>query len=151
MSENNINAEKIKIQRIYIKDISFETLNSPHIFRKKWVPEVKLNISNSSSHLESRTFEVVLSFFLTADLEGEKAYVCEVKQAGIFTIDKTDKDIDTAYCLGVCCPSILFPYARECITNLVNRGTFPLPNLSSINFDSLFMNHIHHKDNKTTS
>lgn len=150
MSENNINVEKIRIQRIYIKDISFEVPNSPHIFQKNWAPEVKLNLSNSSSHLEGSTFEVVLNILVTADLGGEKAYLCEVKQAGIFTIDEAE-DIDIAYHLGVYCPSILFPYARECVTSLANRGTFPQFNLASINFEALFMNHIRQKDKNTTS
>ncbi|MGP1953459.1 MAG: protein-export chaperone SecB, partial [Arsenophonus sp. NC-QC1-MAG3] len=77
----------------------------------------------------------------TASIVNEIAFLCEVQQSGIFFIDGIKKN-QMAHCLGVYCPNILFPYSRECITNLVNRGTFPQLNLAPVNFDALFMNYL---------
>ena len=86
-------------------------------------------------------FEVVLRVTVTATLGEETAFLCEVQQAGIFTISGIE-GTQMAHCLGAYCPNILFPYARECITSLVSRGTFPQLNLAPVNFDALFMNYL---------
>lgn len=129
------------IQRIYVKDISFEAPNSPAIFRKDWQPEVKLDLDTRSEKLDDITFEVVLSLTVTAVITGETAFLCEVQQAGIFTLPAAS-DAQLAHMLAAFCPNILFPYARETVSNLVNRGTFPQLNLAPVNFDALFAQYV---------
>jgi preprotein translocase subunit SecB len=125
------------IQRVYAKDISFETPNSPEIFKKEWKPEVKLDIDTRSSQLDEGIHEVILSLTVTTKVGEEVAFLCEVQQAGIFTIGAVE-EAQKAHMLGSFCPNILFPYARECVSNLVNRGTFPALNLAPVNFDAIF-------------
>ena len=125
------------IQRIYTKDVSFETPNSPAIFQKEWTPEVKLDLDTRSNKLDEGVFEVVLALTVTASIGEETAFLCEIQQAGIFTIADVE-ETQLAHMLGAFCPNVLFPYAREAVSNLVNRGTFPQLNLAPVNFDALF-------------
>ncbi|MCU5773548.1 protein-export chaperone SecB [Erwiniaceae bacterium BAC15a-03b] len=141
MSEQSSSEMSFQIQRIYTKDISFEAPNAPQVFQKEWEPEVKLDLDTASSQLADGVFEVVLRVTVTATVEEDSAFLCEVQQAGIFSISGIDGN-QMAHCLGAYCPNILFPYARECITSLVSRGTFPQLNLAPVNFDALFMNYL---------
>lgn len=129
------------IQRIYVKDISFESPNAPAIFRKEWQPEVKLDLDTRSEKLEDNMFEVILSLTVTTTVAGETAFLCEVQQAGIFAVPEL-QDAQMAHMLASFCPNILFPYARETVSNLVNRGTFPQLNLAPVNFDALFAQYV---------
>ena len=128
---------QFSIQRIYTKDISFETPNSPSIFKKEWKPEVQLDLDTRSTVIEEGVFEVVLAVTVTAKLGEETAFLCEVQQAGIFQIGEMPEQ-NKAHMIGAFCPNTLFPYARETISNLVNRGTFPALNLAPVNFDAVF-------------
>ncbi|MDQ1228005.1 preprotein translocase subunit SecB [Pantoea ananatis] len=141
MSEHNTNEMQFQIQRVYTKDISFEAPNAPQVFQKEWEPDVKLDLDTASSQLADEVYEVVLRVTVTATVGEDTAFLCEVQQAGIFTIGGIDAT-QMAHCLGAYCPNILFPYARECITSLVSRGTFPQLNLAPVNFDALFMNYL---------
>lgn len=141
MSEQSHEEMLFQIQRIYTKDISFETPSAPNIFQQEWQPDVKLDLDTSSSELAEHVYEVILRVTVTASVAEETAFLCEVQQAGIFSIDGIEES-QMAHCLGAYCPNILFPYARECITNLVSRGTFPQLNLAPVNFDALFMNYL---------
>tara|TARA_Y100000588_G_C13971926_1_gene803360 strand:- start:50 stop:532 length:483 start_codon:yes stop_codon:yes gene_type:complete len=125
------------IQRIYTKDVSFETPNSPAIFQKEWTPEVKLDMDTRSNKLDEGIFEVVLALTVTASIGEETAFLCEIQQAGIFQIAELE-ELQMAHMLGAFCPNILFPYAREAVSGLVNKGTFPQLNLAPVNFDALF-------------
>ncbi|GAC28816.1 protein-export chaperone SecB [Brumicola pallidula] len=128
---------QFSVQRIYTRDISFETPNSPGIFQKEWKPEVKLDIDTRTSEIEANLYEVVLSVTVTAMLGEDTAFLCEVQQAGIFALGEMP-DQNKAHTLGSFCPNMLFPYAREAVSNLVNRGTFPPLNLAPVNFDAIF-------------
>lgn len=143
--QNNVAADEqqaqFAIQRIYIKDVSFEAPNSPAIFRKEWTPEVKLDLDTRSEKLDDNTFEVVLSLTVTATIGQETAFLCEVQQAGIFSVPNLT-DPQMAHMLAAFCPNILFPYAREAVSSLVNRGTFPQLNLAPVNFDALFAQYL---------
>ena len=134
---DQVQAPQFNIQRIFTKDISFESPNAPAIFTKEWKPEIKLDIDTSTNKLDESVFEVVLSVTVTASLGEETAFLCEVQQAGIFAIGEMP-DQNKAHMLGSYCPNLLFPYARETISNLVNRGTFPPLNLAPVNFDAIF-------------
>ena len=129
------------IQRVYTKDISFETPNSPGIFKKEWKPEIKLDLDTRSNHLDGNIYEVVLAVTVTASLGEETAFLCEVQQAGIFTIGDMPEQ-NKAHTIGSFCPNMLFPYARETISNLVNRGTFPALNLAPVNFDAIYAQYL---------
>lgn len=125
------------IQRVYVKDISFECPNSPVIFKQEWAPEVSMDIDTKSTKLEDNVFEVVLILTTTAKVGEDVAFLCEVQQAGIFSVGELE-GMQMAHCLNAFCPNILFPYAREAVANLVSRGTFPQLNLAPVNFDALF-------------
>jgi preprotein translocase subunit SecB len=144
MTEQNQNAAaeqqegaQFNIQRIFTKDVSFETPNSPAIFQKEWTPEIKLDMDTRSNKLDENVYEVVLALTVTATIGEETAFLCEIQQAGIFSIAQLE-ELQMAHMLGAYCPNILFPYAREAVAALVNRGTFPQLNLAPVNFDALF-------------
>ena len=130
-------APQFNIQRIYTKDISFETPNSPGVFTKEWKPEVKLDLDTRTNQVNDATYEVVLAVTVTATLGEETAFLCEVQQAGLFTFGEIPEQ-NKAQMLGAYCPNLLFPYAREAVSNMVNRGTFPPLNLAPVNFDAIF-------------
>lgn len=129
------------IQRIYVKDISFETPNSPAIFTVEWKPEINLDINTTASKLGEGVYEVVLRVTATAKVSDKTAFLIEVNQAGIFTVSGFEGDHLT-HTLHSYCPNILFPYAREVVSDLVNKGSFPALNLAPINFDALFAQHL---------
>jgi len=129
------------IQRIYTKDVSFETPNSPAIFQKDWQPEIKLDLDTRSNKLADNTYEVVLAVTVTATVDGLTAFLAEVQQAGIFTIGNIP-EAALAHTIGSFCPTTLFPYARESVANLVNRGSFPQFNLAPVNFEALFASYL---------
>lgn len=130
---------QITMQRIYTKDVSFETPNSPEVFTKEWKPEIKLDLDTKSRRLEnSSSFEVVLSITVTAMLGDQTAFLCEAKQAGIFAITGEIPEVQLAHILGAYCPNQLFPYARETVANLVTKGSFPQFHLAPVNFDAIF-------------
>ena len=128
---------QFSIQRIYTKDISYEAPNAPAIFKKEWKPEVQLDLDTRSAVLDEGLYEIVLAVTVTAKLGEETAFLCEVQQAGIFAIGDMPEQ-NKAHMIGSFCPNTLFPYARETISNLVNRGTFPALNLAPVNFDAIF-------------
>lgn len=133
--------QNFAIQRIFLKDVSFEAPNAPQVFQKEWDQDVQLDLDTKSRELSENIYEVVLRLTVTVKSAGESAYLCEVQQSGIFTISDMDEG-QLAHCLGAFCPNILFPYARETISNLVVKGTFPQLNLQPVNFDALFMNYL---------
>lgn len=132
---------QLAIQRVYTKDVSFETPNSPAIFQLDWKPEVKLDIDTKSAKLADDTYEVVLALTVTVTVEDKTAFLAEVQQAGIFTIGNLP-EAQLAHAIGAFCPTTLFPYARETVANLVNRGSFPQLNLAPVNFEGLFASYV---------
>lgn len=144
VTETNATPEatpEFNIQRIYTKDVSFETPNSPAIFQKEWEPDVKLDLDTRSNKLDDELYEVVLSLTVTASIGEEVAFLAEVQQAGIFTIGGVEGQ-QLAHSIGSYCPNILFPYARQVIAGLVSGGTFPQLNLAPVNFDALFAQYV---------
>jgi preprotein translocase subunit SecB len=129
------------LQRIYTKDISFETPNSPSIFNEKWNPDSNLNLSSEVHPQENDLFEVVLTVTLTTKVADKTAYLIEVTQAGIF-LAKGFPQKEMGPMMGAYCPNILFPYVREVISDLIAKGSFPQLLLSPVNFDSLYAQHM---------
>ena len=148
MSESQENTEanaeqqgQFNIQKVYTRDISFEAPNSPKVFTEKWEPKNNLDLNTNASPIGENTYEVVLSLTVTAKLGETTAYLCEIHQAGIFSIEGfSDTDLHTM--LGSFCPNILFPYAREAVSDIVTRGGFPQLLLAPINFDALYEQHM---------
>jgi preprotein translocase subunit SecB len=126
---------QFSIEKIYVKDLSFETPNSPGIFQKKWKPMVNMDLANSATSLNQDFYEVVLSITVTVSFE--KVYLVEVQQAGIFKITKVPDEI-LKRMLNTVCPNILFPFVREVISDLVTKGGFPQLILAPVNFDALY-------------
>jgi len=144
--QTNMNTDEAQfmIQRIYIKDLSYETPNTPKVFQQQWEPELNLELNTTSTELEANVYEVVLTVTATVANQKATAFLVEVKQAGIFTIQgAAGPQMD--HLLNSFCPNILFPYAREAITSQVIRGSFPQLVLAPINFDALYMQQMEEK------
>ncbi|MES2663623.1 MAG: protein-export chaperone SecB [Pseudomonadota bacterium] len=135
--DQKIISEEIGIRRIYIKDLSFESPAAPAIFQEEWKPEVNLELNTTGKKLGDNFYEVVLVIRVTVKKAESTAFLIELQQAGVFEVRSTvDEDIKRL--LGSDCPTILFPYAREVISDIVSRGTFPQLLLAPVNFDALF-------------
>jgi preprotein translocase subunit SecB len=135
MSEEN---QKFLIQKIYLKDASFESPNSPQAFTEgEWKPQINVQINSSNQQITQDVFEVVLDITVTAKLEEKTAFLVEIKQAGIFTIAGFPQE-NLAGMIGAFCPETLFPYAREVISEMVTKGGFPQLLLSPVNFNALY-------------
>ena len=128
---------QFSLQRIYVKDLSFEAPKSPEIFRQEWAPSVGLDLNTKQKQLDGDFHEVVLTLSVTVKTGEEIAFIAEVQQAGIFLIKGLDA-ASMSHTLGAFCPNILFPYAREALDSLVIRGSFPALMLSPVNFDALY-------------
>jgi len=126
------------IERIYVKDISFEAPNSPAIFTEEWEPDTSLNLNTQVNALGEDHYEVELHLNVTVKgKDGKTAFLVEAIQAGAFLIKGYEAD-HLNHLLASYCPGQLFPYAREVISNLVSKGSFPEMHLSPINFDALY-------------
>ena len=140
-AQPNANLPHFEIQRIYVKDLSFEAPNTPHTFNEEWKPEVQLNLETKSTRLQDDLHEVVLSITANVTSKDKPAFLVEVYQAGIFKVSNLPSE-QLHHTLGSFCPNILFPYAREAISDLVVRGGFPQLLLAPVNFDALYMQHL---------
>ena len=130
--------QQFALQRIYTKDVPFESPASPKIFRKQWQPKINVDLNTRSDAIDEQgNFEVVLTITLTAKVEEETAFLVEVQQAGIFSIVGIEGD-NLRMVLGTAAPNILFPYARENIDALCVKGGFPPVMLAPVNFDALY-------------
>lgn len=136
--DTSIVQKHISIQKIYTKDLSFESPNSPAVFSEAWKPETQLNLKSSHREVADGTHEVVLTITVEAKQEDKSVFLVELQQAGVFTLAGIDNDEEKAQALGSFCPNILYPYARESIASLVQRGGFPEFLLQPIDFDSLY-------------
>ena len=128
---------QLAIQKIYVKDVSFEAPNSPQVFLSEWKPQVDVQLANRATSLGNEVHEVVLTVTITVQSEGKTSYLVEVQQAGIFNISGfPPQHLSTV--LATVCPNILFPFAREAVSDLVTRGGFPQLLLAPVNFDLLY-------------
>jgi len=130
------------IERVYVKDISFEAPNSPAIFTQDWEPDTNLNLNTQVNDLGDDHYEVELHLTVSVKgKDGKTAFLVEVVQAGAFLIKGYPPE-QLNHLLASYCPSNLFPYAREVISNLVSKGSFPEMHLSPINFDALYAKNV---------
>ncbi len=135
MSEEN---QQFAIQKIYLKDVSFESPNSPQSFTEgEWKPQVNVQINSANQAIAQDTYEVVLSITVTAKQNDKTAFLVEVKQAGVFTIAGFP-DENLAGMIGAYCPESLFPFAREAVAEMISKGGFPQLLLAPVNFNALY-------------
>jgi len=141
MTEQNQQAgeQQFAIQKIYVKDVSFESPNAPAAFADgEWKPEVNVQLNSSHHMVGQDVYEVILNITVTAKQNEKTAFLVEVKQAGLFTMSGFPKE-NLAGMLGAYCPEALFPFAREAVADFVNKGGFPPLLLSPINFNAVYM------------
>lgn len=132
---------QFQLQRIYIKDVSFESPNAPEVFRQEWKPEVNLEVNSGAQQVDPDIFEVVMKVTVTVKNQQKTAFIAEVQQAGLFLV-KGFENLQMQHLLKGVAPNTLFPYAREAITDLVTRGTFPQFLLQPINFEAAFIENL---------
>ena len=148
MAENETSATQqggeqktIQPQKVYVKDISFESPNSPRVFTKKWEPEIKVEFQSSAQEIGTSLYEVVVILTVTTSIEGETAYLAEVHQAGIFLMQGLDaQDLHLKH--NTFCMYFLYPYAAAAISDLVTRGSFPQLLLTPLNFEIIYMDRV---------
>lgn len=128
---------QVRLERLYLKDASFESPASPAVFGKAWEPQINLEINTRSQRAGENRFEVVLTVTATAKLGDEIAFIAEVQQAALFAmVGLPDEVLHRA--IGTVCPNTLFPYVREAMDSLVVRGGFPALMLAPVNFDAAY-------------
>lgn len=131
---------QFEIQKIYVKNISLESPNSPQVFREQWKPSVHMDIANSADELGDNLYEVTLSITATVSHEEKTIYLVEVQQAGIFLMADFPREI-IGRMVATVCPNIMFPFVREIVSDLVTRAGFPQLLLAPVNFDALYLQH----------
>ena len=135
--ESQAQQQIVNLEKIYLKDVSFETPNSPQVFTKEWQPEINIDLASNGQAMGEDHYENVLTITVTAKNDGEVAFLAEVHQAGIFQISGFSEE-QLAHVLGIFCPTTLFPYAREALSSLITRGGFPQMLLNPVNFEALY-------------
>lgn len=130
--------QQFAVQRLYVKDVSFEAPQGAAVFTKQWQPEIQVDLNTKNSKVADDQFEVVLTVTITGKLDGEVAFLIEAQQAGLFLVKGLDNE-QLPRALGIMCPNLLFPYVREVIDNLSIKGGFPAIGLQPVNFEALYM------------
>ncbi len=126
------------IEKIYIKDLSVEVPNAPGIFLEREAPQMEMQLNTQSAPIQEDIYETILSITITAKIQDKTAFLVELKQAGIFRIQNIPQEaMEPA--LGVGCPNILFPYAREAVSDAVLKAGFPPLMLQPVNFELMYM------------
>lgn len=135
---DGIDANRITValQRVYVKDASFEAPNTPSIFQGEWRPTVSLNIATKTNDLGEGAFESVLGLTVEAKQGDKIAFLIEVQQAGIFILQGLGPE-DLERALVAFCPQQLYPFAREAVADLSNKGGFPALQLQPVNFEAV--------------
>lgn len=139
MSEQ-VNNQEFAIQRVYVKDASYEAPHMPAILTDNWQPSVNVNLQTKVTKLDDKTYDIVLTVTVNTQVGERAAFLVEVYQAGVFTIHGFN-DADLDHMLNSFCPNMLFPYAREFISEMIVRGGFPPLYLAPVNFDALYQQH----------
>ena len=146
MTETSAPPKQFAIQKLYLKDASFESPDAPHSFKfTRWEPKIELNLTNTQAHIEGDIYEAVLCATATIKLEDKIAFLIEVHFAGLFSVSGFE-EAEQKYLLGSQAMNILFPYAREVVSDMTVRGGFPPLILSPVNFDALYQKHLQQQE-----
>ena len=130
------NLPQLALERIYVKDMSLEVPGAD-VFTREWQPELDISLSSAAEKLDDDHYQVILTVNVTANNGGETAFITEVHQAGIFMLQNIPEE-QLGAILGAYCPNVLFPYAREVVSDIVTRGSFPQLLLAPVNFDQAY-------------
>ena len=133
---------QVLLQKIYLKDASLEVPKAPQIFTRAWQPQIDVQITTGVQTLSPDQYQVLLSVTVTAKLEQDVAFLAEVQQGGIFQLKGYVEGADRQKALGTECPGTLFPFAREAMADLIQRGGFPQLLLQPVNFEALYQEHL---------
>ena len=137
-------------QRIYLKDASYEAPHAPEIFLEEWKPEVEVQMDNSVKQVdENGVYDVQLKITVNASVGEKTAYIAEVVQGGVFLV-RGFEEKDRQRLTGSVCPDMLYPYAREALSNLMTKGSFPAFLLSPVNFDFIYNKRLQEKEQTET-
>ena len=147
---NETTTPHFSIEKIYLKDVSFETPAAPAVFTEDWEPEINMDLNSHGHLINEAVYEVELTLTVTAKNKDKTAFLVEIKQCGIFSIGGMD-EANLNGMLGSFCPNILFPYAREAISDLVTKGGFPQLLLAPVNFDALYAQHLQQSEGSTVN
>lgn len=148
MSDENLNGSApateaqpqgpiFNVEKLYVKDLSFEAPNAPQVFNEQGQPDLQMKLNQKVQRLAETAFEVSLSITLTCTINGKTAYLAEVEQAGVFGLGGMEPQIMDAM-LGIQCPNLLYPYASAAVSQLITSGGFPPFPMQPINFDALY-------------
>lgn len=132
------NLPQAAIQRIYVKDISFEAPNLPELFSVEYKPQVKMEMNSKSRTVADDNYEVILTISVKAEVDEKTVFLAEVQQAGIFLLKNLNEQ-QLQHSLSVMAPETLYPYVRETIASLIGKTGFPPVQLAPVNFQALFM------------
>lgn len=130
--------QQFAMQRVYVKDLSFESPTTPAVFKQEWKPQMNVDLNTRSNKIDDNNYEVVLTLTITAKLGEETAFLIELQQAAIFLVQGVEGE-ELRRVLATLCPNMLFPYAREAIDGVITKGTFPALMLAPVNFDALYV------------
>ncbi len=136
--ENQSQGPGFGIEKLFLKDVSVEVPNSPEIFTNREAPKINIELNNNAKPLSDGFFEVALQITVTSKQAEKTAFLIDVTQAGIFAIKNVPNE-GLEPVLAITCPNILFPYAREAISDLVIKAGFSPVLLNPINFETLYM------------
>ena len=128
---------QFSVEKIFVKNVSFEAPNAPHIFNEQGQPQLNMDLNQKVARLAANAFEVALAVTLTCRLNDKTVYLAEVEQAGVFGLAGFD-DRTLDMMLGTYCPNVLFPYVRQAVSDLILAGGFPPFYLQPINFEALY-------------
>ena len=131
------NERQLGLQKIYVKDLSFESPKAPNVFTSSVSPQTQLNIRSSAQEIAPNVQEVTLTLTVEAKDNDTTLFLIEIAQAGIFSMEGYTAD-ERSVLIGSFCPNTLYPFAREAIADIVARGGFPQLLLQPINFDALY-------------
>jgi preprotein translocase subunit SecB len=126
------------IEKLYVKDLSLELPNAPQVFMQAEAPQLDVQIHNESQHVQDALYEVVVTVTVTAKAGEKTMFLAEVAQAGLFSIVNVPAD-ELDPLLGIGCPTILYPYVREAVSDLVTRAGFPPVLLAPVSFEALYL------------
>lgn len=131
-------APQFNIEKLYVRDASIEVPNAPAIFTERTMPQINVELGNGATQVQDDIFDVSIKVTVTAKIEDKVAFLVEVTQSGIFALRNVPQQ-DMGPILGITCPNILFPYAREAISDMVTRAGFMPVLLNPINFEALYV------------
>lgn len=139
--DNGQAQKQVALQKIYIRDASIEVPDGPRVFTQEYKPDVNVDLNTRIHNLSDETHQIVVTVTVTAKQADRTAYIVEVQQAGVFRIEGFTEERERNHVLGAYCPSVLFPYVRESVGDMVQRAGFPHFLLQPVNFDLLYAQH----------